>query len=224
MDREDEHIPNNEELTETLENAAPRELAGKEEVIAEIEACFKRETNLTQRLSYTALGFIRHYFFRDTIGDYTSDDVVNNVLEKIISGKRRWDKERFPDVLDFIRISMLSYVRNERKRKAKFELVDLCNGDGELEEWKHKDYLAVCFDNDLNEDLLDHVKFWKLSEQLFFTLSEDVYATFVLEKRLEGFRSNIAIANNLGIEVKEVENALKRVKRKYNEIFMQLKE
>ena len=223
MDREDEHTPNDEELTETLEKIAQKELANKEEVIAEIEACFQREMNLTQRLSFTALGFIRHYFFRDTIGNYTSDDVVNNVMEKIISCKRRWDKERFPYILDFIRISMLSYVRNERKRKAKFELVDLCNEEGELEEWKHQDYLTVCFNNDLNENLLDSFKYQKLYDQLWFELRKDVYATFVLEKRIDGMKSNIEIARNLGIEIREVENALKRIKRKYSEIFRQLK-
>ena len=223
MDREDEHTPNDEELTETLEKIAQKELANKEEVIAEIEACFQREINLTQRLSFTALGFIRHYFFRDTIGNYTSDDVVNNVMEKIISCKRRWDKERFPYILDFIRISMLSYVRNERKRKAKFELVDLCNEEGELEEWKHQDYLTVCFNNDLNENLLDSFKYQKLYDQLWFELRKDVYATFVLEKRIDGMKSNIEIARNLGIEIREVENALKRIKRKYSEIFRQLK-
>ena len=223
MDREDEHTPNDEELTETLEKIAQKELANKEEVIAEIEACFQREINLTQRLSFTALGFIRHYFFRDTIGNYTSDDVVNNVMEKIISCKRRWDKERFPYILDFIRISMLSYVRNERKRKAKFELVDLCNEEGELEEWKHQDYLTVCFNNDLNENLLDPFKYQKLYDQLWFELRKDVYATFVLEKRIDGMKSNIEIARNLGIEIREVENALKRIKRKYSEIFRQLK-
>jgi len=224
LDREDEHIPNNKELTVTLENAAQKELASKEEVIAEIEACFQREINLTRRLSFTALGFIRCYFFRDTIGNYTSDDVVNNVLEKIISCKRRWNKERFPYILDFIRISMLSYVRNERKRKAKLELVDLCNEEGELEEWKHHDYLTVCFNNDLNENLLDPLKYQKLYDQLWFELRKDVYATFVLEKRIDGMKSNIEIARNLGIEIREVENALKRIKRKYSEIFRQLKE
>jgi DNA-directed RNA polymerase specialized sigma24 family protein len=224
LDREDEPISNDEELTETLEEVVPKELASKEEVIVAIERCFRRETNLTQRLSYTALGFIRHYFFRDTIDNYTSDDVVSNVLEKIISCKRIWNKERFPDILDFIRISMLSYVRNEKKRKAKIELVDLYNAEGELEEWKHGDYLSVCIKNDLSYGLLNVDEHEKLCDLLFCVLKEDVYATFVLEKRLEGMRSNIVIAENLGLEVKEVENALKRIKRKYFEVFKQLKE
>ena len=224
MDSEDDVIANNEELTETLEKAIPNELATKEEVIAEIEACFKREKNLTERLSFTALKFIRQYFFRDTIGDYTSDDVVNNVLAKIISGKRRWNKQKFPDIPDFIRISILSYVRNEKKRKEEFESVDICNEDGELEEWKHKDYILACFNNDLTNGLLDTDRHQNLSDQLFLVLGEDVYATFVLEKRLDGIKSNIIIAENLGLEVREVENALKRIRRKYFEIINQRRE
>lgn len=119
---------------------------------------------------------------------------------------------------------MLSYIRNEKKRKDDFELVDLCDENGNLEEWKHKDYIAVCFENDLSNGLLDSKLYQKLYDQLWVTLKEDVYATFVLEKRLEGMRLNIVIAKNLGLEVREVENALKRIKRKYIEVFKQLKE
>lgn len=224
VDPEDEPIPNDEELTETLEEVSQRELVSKEEVIAEIEACFKREKNLTKRLSYVALKFIHQYFFRDTIGDKTSSDVVQIVIEKIIKCDRKWDKQRFPDILDFIRICMLSYVRNEKKRRDDFELVDMCDEKGNLEEWIHKDYITVCIKNDLNNGLLDSEQYQKLYDQLWFILKEDVYATFVLEKRLEGIKSNIIIANDLGIDVKDVENSLKRIRRKYFEVFKQLKE
>ena len=76
----------------------------------------------------------------------------------------------------------------------------------------------------MTNGLLDADRHQKLYDQLFLALGDDVYATFVLEKRLDGIRSNIIIAENLGLEVREVENALKRIRRKYFEIINQRRE
>ena len=45
-------------------------------------------------------------------------------------------------------------------------------------------------------------------------LEDDTNAYYVLQERMKGNKSNIAISKELGISVVEVENALKRIKRK----------
>lgn len=47
-----------------------------------------------------------------------------------------------------------------------------------------------------------------------FENEEDIYQYFVFEEMLQGNKSNIDIANKLGIEVKQVENTKKKIKRK----------
>ena len=49
-------------------------------------------------------------------------------------------------------------------------------------------------------------------------LGDDVYAVFVLEARCDGLDSNIGIAEKLGISVREVENARKRIKNKFQKL------
>lgn len=206
-----------ENFTDPVSDNLGEKYSSKEVIIAEIEECFKKNEDMLLRLSNTALKYIRNYFFRDTIGDLTSEDVVHIVLEKIITGKRRWNREKFPDILDFIRLTILSFVLNERKRKVEFESVDLYNENGELEEWRHEDYLTACLNKDFTEGDPDQCKCDRLLNLLLQRLVKDEDAIAVLDKRLAGLRSNIEIAKELSFSVRKVENAMKRIKRRFEE-------
>jgi len=197
--------------------------ASKEEIIVALITCLGKGNNVRQSLSYYSLGLLRYYFGCDNIRGLTSDDVVHNVIEKILGGIRKWDKRKFPELIDFIRVAILSYIRNERKRVDKYEELDLCE-EVENENLSSSDYVRICIENDLNTGTLNAECFAELCTKLINSLNDDIYASFVLEKRLEGMKSNIQIAEQLGLEVKEVEKTLKRIKRKYTEVIKPMRE
>ena len=91
--------------------------ASAEEVINEFENAYKNIPNFHKRLVYFTLKTIRTYFNQNNIRGRDSEDVVQIVIEKIISLKRKWYRDTIPEFPKFIRLSIISYIKNEKKRK-----------------------------------------------------------------------------------------------------------
>lgn len=183
--------------------------ASKEEVVEALEEAYARNPELHQRLLYFTLKTIRITCYDSSLHNITADDVVQTVIEKILKQKRKWYKGTTPDFLHFVRICIISHIRNQCKKKIMEEPEDLMTEDAESANVREvmKSYAR----KDIGEDN-NHEKFEALIEQFEEALGDDVNAIFVLEERLEGNRSNKEIARSLGLDVRSVENALKRIK------------
>ena len=193
------------------ENSKQESIATQNDVISELCRVLAYEKQLRYRLVYYALKNIRLYFSSDSMNSLNAQDVVQIVIEKIITGARKWNKSLIPDIKALLFLTIKSFIRNERRRiknvrLLKFDELDsitsFCN------QLDTQDFDENIFSSDLGT----------LIAKLKHLLKEDVYASFVLDEILDGAESNIEIASSLKIPVKDVENAKKRIRNKSNKL------
>jgi len=194
--------------------------ASKEEVLAALEDAYTNTTGFHERILHFALNKIRLYFHDSTFRSVTAEDVVQDVLTSIIEQRRKWYRDTFPDFHKFVRMAILSHIRNETKKKGNLETTELLDQNGNLgqegiqmilREYAGQDVAETDFRQDME------VIFRQCRDQL----KDDVYATFVLEEICNGLTSNIKIAETLGVEVHDVENAKKRIKNRLRRLVNQ---
>ena len=206
------------ENDDDLQVGTEYEAATKIEVYEAFENARKSEKGFQSNLLEYTLIKIRYYFYCDQIYDKTADDVLQIAFEKILSCTRKWYKQRVPDFKEFVMMVIHSYVRNERKKKDEYYTVDLYDNEGNLLETSLIDLLRAS----TREDLEDRIFRENLEEsigRLESLLENDIYAYYVLEEMLNGFKNNKEIAERLNIDLSEVKNARRRIREKINKIF-----
>lgn len=209
----------NVEVADDEYNALPDTgIATGEEVIAALEAAYKQIPHFHQRLLFYTLKWVRIYFHSSMIRELTVEDVVQTVLTKILTVQRKWNKNYFPEIADFVRFAILSFIRNEQKRVEVVEFEDVYDESEESRKKNFEDVVKQIFSEDIADNFLRET-FEECYLKCEDRLKDDVYASFVFEERVKGEKSNIKIAENLKIEIEEVENAIKRIKRKLWDIF-----
>lgn len=200
-----------------VEREIERNIASLDEVVKAIEQCYKSIPDFHKRILYFTLKNIRIYFHCDCIGNITAEDVVEIAFEKILKGKRKWNKEKFPQFIDFLRVVIFSFIRNEKKRNDRVKEIGYYDVDGEPIIEAYPEYIKVCLEQDFESQLIED-DFETLSSKFLENFKKDEVAYFVLEARLNGNDSNKEIAKKLGIKVREVESALKRIKYVYGKL------
>ena len=93
-----------------------KNIAAPEEASSSLVSVLKNNSRFRYDLVHYALKHIRFCFRSDTMNGLLATDVVQIVLEKIISGIRRWNKSEFPDIRKFIFVTIQSFIRNESIR------------------------------------------------------------------------------------------------------------
>ena len=188
-----------------------------QEVVDELDKALREYPKLVHRFVYYALKTLRFYLGQDSVNGLTADDIVQSVLEKLIYGVRKWNRIKFPDIKVVVFLGIKSFIRNERIRKFLPVPVNFYDGDDEDEEPGIKKQRHVKAIQEPFNSILA-VNYEQLIGQLYDLLSYDKPACSVLDKILDGQKSNIAIAEALNINVRDVENARKRIKRKTKEV------
>ena len=140
----------------------------------------------------------------------------------IITGKRKWNVNLVPNIVNFVFMVIVSLIRNEKKKVNNHISLQEIDESGDIKQ----DGLVELFKESFRQDLeaeLTKSDYEKLIENCLMALETDVYGTFVFEELIEGTRTNIKIAEKLKIPVSEVEASKKRIKRKLKEIISKLK-
>jgi DNA-directed RNA polymerase specialized sigma24 family protein len=207
----------------------PRVYASAGDVTYALEEAFRKDGKLLIRLQGQTLKWIRMYFHSNLMGDLTAEDVVYEVIQKIIiSQKRKWNPEKIPYIINFLLMVILSFVRNEWKKQKKNKIVsiDIYDKDGDLTETNIIDLQRAYLREDLNipqfrVELEDQLK------KLFKELENDVNAYFVLEALLDTDHSTVKrpeviIAQQLQLSEPEVKNAIRRIRRRVSKLIIQI--
>lgn len=138
--------------------------------------------------------------------DWTPEDVVNEAIYLLLNGDRNWDQNRFPDLTIalkgmikslFYHIPRLKYNKMEVKPVDEdgnsIPIMDLAEGPNETQtDEPHDSELMSQIENAIKDD--DELM------EVYFAI-------------LEGHIKPRAIAKKLGIEVKETNKRLKRLRR-----------
>ena len=199
------------------ENSKQESIATQNDVISELCRVLAYEKQLRYRLVYYALKNIRLYFSSDSMNSLNAQDVVQIVIEKIITGARKWNKSLIPDIKALLFLSIKSFIRNERRRIKNVRLLKFDELDSESDHFSITSFCNQLDTQDFDENIFSS-DLGTLIAKLKLLLKDDVYASFVLDEILDGAESNIEIASTLKIPVKDVENAKKRIRNKSNKL------
>ncbi len=143
--------------------------------------------------------------------------LFRSVIEKLITGLRKWNKKHIPDIKSLMFAAIKSFIRNEIRRKKKTVLLDINKHTPELNEASLKPTLMIVTVSDYEDNIFCsdlEIIITKLKQNF----KNDDYASIVLDEILEGAESNIEIAKTLNIPIKDVENAKKRIRNKANKL------
>lgn len=224
---------------EPLQDAS--DIASIDEVINELDAAFRSDKNLRTKLNHQALQNLYKYTGQAKISGYDAEEIVSVVISKMLETNtkknRKWNKAQCPNIVEFIFMCIVSFIKNERKKlgsnipplydiretgleskekkrnnKAETIPADVVYKNGKVSENTNYDIQRAknysentnTFEQDFEEIILDTER----------QLEDDLEAYYVFQERLNGVKSNQEIGKKLGITVKDVENALKRIRRK----------
>jgi RNA polymerase sigma factor (sigma-70 family) len=149
---------------------------------------------------------------------YQAKDIVHDLFIKLCDGKRKWDKDKYPDFVIYFFMLIKSQVWNLAKYEEK--LVNATENYYE-EDNEENGNTGLIIDNvnflGLDEILsgADERELYKLCLE---KLNDDEDGCIIFMEAAEG-KPNQEIAKELGVEIRFVENAKKRVKRKLLPLF-----
>ena len=146
---------------------------------------------------------------------YEAKDVVHCLIDKLYTGKRKWDCEKYPDFKIYFFMLIRSHISNLADFEEKY--VDV-NDYRELDE--ECDNIPFFETNHFKplRDILSEKDAKELEKLSLDALGNDEDASIVFCYLIDGLQ-NSKIAEELGVDKKFVESAKKRIKRKLLPIF-----
>lgn len=186
------------------------------DALALIQEAFQDSNNLVE-LTHYALRELRQKYWRGLWSGYKpivtdAEEVVHAAFSKLMTGTRSWDHERHPDLISHLKSIIDSDVNHMVARSEYSRLERLTPYLGETDE-ECMDRISA--DSMANDEQLNHDWYFQLlgaceSDALAHQMLETIFMDPSL-KRTE-------LAEALGVSVKEITNAHKRIDRKAAEL------
>lgn len=211
------------------------EAANPQEVLEALEKAFE-DKNLAVKLENITKAKIRSILGKASLKRFTPKEIISEAINSIIEGDRKWYKSKVPDIVEFIYMVVASKIRNEaaaninfddplyneieagtepkkRRFKPKFGPLEYKTESSRLNTNSVADVETAKHNYNIYTDDADAIKFDDYIERVEMRLNDDEIAFFVFMERLNGVKAPAEIASKIGVDVQEVYNALKRVKR-----------
>lgn len=136
----------------------------------------------------------------------TAEDFAEEVIEKLLTGKRNWNIKLNPDLFLQVKSSIDSHINNfiKKSRPREFSI-------------SNENTKFVTADSYDKNELLDH------SIETLKSLKASDEEILLFYCQIDGITKPIKIANELGISVQEVYNIQKRLNRKLPELQQKLR-
>ena len=198
----------------------PDKIASQEEFFKAMEDAYKNDKDLQTKLLYNTLHKIRYYAFKDELDGQNAEDVIQNVLELIINGKRKWNQTKFPNVVNYLIVAIHSHVRNESKKKEKWKSIDIYDEEGRLKENLVEKFVREAIAEDLSEEFFKN-RLEDLINKCLIKLKDDINAYCVLDEILKNDTEEMddkTLVLKLGISHSEVKLAKRRIRYTVNQI------
>jgi len=149
------------------------------------------------------------------------EDIASEAIIQVLNGKRKYNPEKYSTFMNFLRSavdSRISHLADTFKRKKMVPLSVVTNNqeDGEEIEFEGKESTPVTLC--MNKDIVEKVK---------ITLAKDFKGDTVVSGLIEcfeaGYTKPAEISEVLGIDIKEIYNAQKRLQRAVDKNLQSLK-
>jgi DNA-directed RNA polymerase specialized sigma24 family protein len=189
------------------------------EITLEVRQLLEKQpwSEIVARLLLYADNKMRRRVWRGSLGGdppegIQAEDLVQTVIEKVLSGGRRWDPDRHPDLLGFLMDALDSEISNlvqsfenrRMKAEASVDASVLEQIDGATPETQLLDKERESESEDFILGLLEFVK-------------ADHEVQQVVETIMGGVAKRAEIAQRLGVAVTEIDARKKRLFRRVEE-------
>ncbi len=204
------------------ENAKDEGYESVEVVTSEIKRVFSEDKNLMTKL----IKFAESYIYVKTgsleICGFKGSDIVMEAIEGILKLKRKWYRQKCSNIVVLIMGVIVSIIRNRINSKSYKEsekVIPLFPPDDE----KNNSVNSVYDDENANKGNYNDSSVKESDEEYYNRIlsefEDDEIAYCIIDELLSRGdydikEQNQLLAKNLGITVKEVEKAKKRIKRK----------
>lgn len=179
-------------------------------LIAEIFSEIFRKKDYHLKLWISQAKFQLELKTRGRIARFTSgEDVVLEIISRVLSGIITWDTERVPNVNTFMYHQIRSNVSNLVKKEL-CKIAQLTGQDAVPDSCMQLD--AGHYSIAEPGDVYKAADLNELKQSILKELGDDITASRVFIEMTEGV-TNLSAAQSLGLTVREVENAKKRIKR-----------
>lgn len=189
------------------------------EILEAFEKCLKnRERDYYAEWLASADAFLYLFLNGRLRNKYEAKDIVHTLLDKLCSGERKWNKDKYPNFAVYFFMIIKSHIWDLSVVEEKYVRTgNLYDEDDEelssdqaidLDSLNSISYKEVLSDKDANE----------LIALCLEELKDDENAAIIFLYRADGLMNN-EIAAELGLDIKGIEAAVKRMKRKLAPVF-----
>ena len=171
--------------------------ATRDEIKSGFEKILQRQDGTFER--WLASADFRLYKYRLLAGE-SAEDVVHTLYVKLMEGQRKWDKEKCPDFIQFFFKAIQSHVKNLAITQKVHVEIDDRHAVTVWNDWNNplhmEEFMELCRNKIKNDEKL---------LQLFNAFSNGL--------------SNMDVAKELSLSIREVQNAKKRILRKLQPVY-----
>jgi RNA polymerase sigma factor (sigma-70 family) len=180
--------------------------------IAEIESAYKHDKKRSKSWINVAAKYLNLYSSNRFENHLTAPDIVMEVINKILNGERNWDHHKVPEFDKFMYSTIQSIVEGKYRYRMHVESVD--NFEPSAKNGKvYRGLIPGQYADNHDSAHLIHIK--DKLERCYNELKDDDECGLVHMEWLHD-KTNVQIAENLGITTAEVEKIKKRIRYQLN--------
>ncbi|MGB8319106.1 MAG: hypothetical protein WCE54_13320 [Ignavibacteriaceae bacterium] len=179
-------------------------------IIKEFAEVFKYNQALYKKWIRYSEKLLNNYFNGRGARHYKPDDVVSEILIKLIDGKRKWDMKKLPEIHRLMCMLIKSFVHNLYVKEKK--MINFGNFHKDDEEKVEKLEAMNCISLEMIEKEYDMREAMKVCYEIMEE-DDDEECLKVMELLRYEYR-NPEIADKLKMQKNQVENTKKRLRSK----------
>jgi len=180
--------------------------------IAEITNAYKHNQKRSKSWINVAAKYLKLYSSNRFENHLTAPDIVMEIINKILNGERNWDHQKVPDFDKFMYSTIQSVVEGKYRYRTQVENVN----DFKPEAKKGKTYKGLIAGQYAdNHDTAHLIHIRDKLERCYNELKHDDECGLVFMEWMQD-KSNVQIAESLGIKPADVEKIKKRIRYQLN--------
>lgn len=165
---------------------------------------------------YRRLGWFKNGHYRSPSGQ-GPDDVAAEAIVRLIEGRRNYDEQKYPDLLEYLKKSVtksiVSHIIDSPDFEKRKPTPHIVTDDGEIKEIEIEDKSDDPSLAYIRKDLVE-----KINAILQKRFAQDSIVLGILECMKAGFDKPSEFAEYLEVEIGDVNNAQKRLRREFDKL------
>jgi DNA-directed RNA polymerase specialized sigma24 family protein len=139
------------------------------------------------------------------------EDIAQEAILKTLSGERKWDPERYPDILIFLKLvvdSFISHLVNSQNHKMIQRFPENENGES----------LESMFSTDNSPTPEDEIIAYEMLDKIYEAIDGDTELQSIMDAIMAGYTKSRDIAEVTGFDVNHVYQLRRKLDRRFSKL------